>query len=183
MNSDMSMLSLAGSIFSTGCTAYFWFIKARREQPNLAAHLLEQEFFLGLGRSDTRGIGCTLSVIYANNSILPDAILGARVWVKRADGHWQVLESVSCDETTALPLNLPPQQTGLLRLTGHLAFARDAELEKDSNITAAYVRRHLASPREFQLETLGLNRRVATDVARIDPEAPSTESFRVRTAA
>ena len=183
MNSDVSAISLAGSVFSTACTAYFWLIKSRRERPSLSTHLLEQEFFLGLGHTDTRGIGCSLAIVYANNSILPDAVLGLRVWVKTTAGDWKVLEGVTCEASTALPLNLPPQQTGVLRLTGHLLFDRDKELEGESNIATAYVRELIASPREFKLETLGLHRRVATDVARHDPTAPSTESFRVRSAA
>lgn len=183
MPSDISMMSLAGSAFSTACTAYFWFVKARRERPDLSAHLLQHEFFLSLGKTDTRLIGCTLGVIYANNSILPDAVLGLRLWVKTTSGGWKLMEDVICDSSTALPLNLPPQQTCLLRLTGQLHYARDAELENESNIAAAYLREHVAVPREFKLETLGLNDHVSTEIMRINPHETAAESFRVRTAA
>ena len=183
MESEFTIISLAGSAFSTATTAYFWFVKARREQPDLSAHLLDHEFFLSLGKSESRLIGCTLGVIYANNSILPDAILGLRLWVKTVDGGWKLMEDVICDSSTALPLNLPPQQTGILRLTSQLHFSRDAELESESNIAAAYLNSHIASPRQFKLETLGLNDHVATEVMEIDPRETAAESFRVRTAA
>lgn len=183
MESEFSVVSLAGSAFSTACTAYFWFVKARRERPDLSAHLLDHEFFLSLGKSETRLVGCTLGIIYANNSILPDAVLGLRVWVRTTDGGWKLTEDVICDSSTALPLNLPPQQTCLLRLTGQLHFPRDAELEGESSIAGGYLKRHLAAPREFKVETLGLNDHVSTEVMRIDPNESAAESFRVRTAA
>ena len=184
MDSDITLLSLAGSAFSPLCTVYFWLVRARREQPNLSAHLLEQEFFLGLGKSDVRGIGCSLSIVWANNSILPDAVLGARIWVMTKDGAWQLLDGLTCDgDKTALPLNLPPQQTGLLKLTGCLSFIRDERLESEQPIARSYVRAHLAHPRQFRIETLGLNDRISADVMTIDPDESAAESFRIRTAA
>jgi len=183
MESELPMMSLAGSVFSTACTAYFWFVKARRERPDLSAHLLQHEFFLSLGKSDTRLIGCSLGIIYANNSILPDAVLGLRLWVRTTAGDWKLMQDLICDSSTALPLNVPPQQTCLLRLTGQLHFDRDADLEDESNIAGAYLRQHVAAPREFKLETLGLNDHVATETMRIDPAETAAESFRVRTAA
>lgn len=183
MPSEFSYFSLAGSAFSTACTAYFWFVKARRERPDVSAHLLQHEFFLSLGNTDTRLIGSSVGIIYANNSILPDAVLGLRLWVRTTDGGWKLMEDVICDAATPLPLNLPPQQTSLLRLTGQLHFQLDAELESESNIAGAYLREHVAAPREFKLETLGLNDHVSSEIMRIDPGETAAESFRVRTAA
>jgi hypothetical protein len=183
MDWDFSYVSLTGSAFSTACTAYFWFVKARRERPDLSAHLLQHEFFLSLGQSDTRLIGCTVGIIYANNSILPDAVLGLRLWVRTTNGGWKLMDDVICDSATALPLNLPPQQTCLLRLTGQLHFERDARLESESNIAGGYLRQHVAAPREFKLETLGLNDHVSTEFMRVAPDESAAESFRVRTAA
>lgn len=183
MPTEFTYVSLAGSVFSTACTAYFWFVKARRERPDLSAHLLDHQFFLSLGQKETRLIGCNLGIIYANNSILPDAVLGLRLWVKTTCGDWKLMQDVICDSSTALPLNLPPQQTCLLRLTGQLHFGRDERLEAESNITAAYLQEHVAGPREFKLETLGLNDHVATEIMRMDPGESAAETFRVRTAA
>ena len=98
MAQEMTWMSLAGSVFSTACTAYFWLVRSRRERPNLASHLLEHEFFLGQGRVETRTIGFQLAVVLANNSILPNAVIGARVWLRTADGNWESVDGLTTDQ-------------------------------------------------------------------------------------
>jgi hypothetical protein len=182
MPDDLTLVSLIGSAFSAACTAYFWFVRVQRERPDVTAHLLEHEFFLGQGRADERAIGFKLAVVLANNSILPDAVLGARVWLRTAGGQWLPLEGVTCDQRSPLPLNLPPQQTGILRLAGRISFATDDEAESQRAIAEAYVARHLSRPLEITVQTLGLNERVTTSVLYCDPQ-DGAAAFRVRSAA
>jgi hypothetical protein len=183
MAQEMTWMSLAGSVFSTACTAYFWLVRSRRERPNLASHLLEHEFFLGQGRVETRTIGFQLAVVLANNSILPNAVIGARVWLRTADGNWESVDGLTTDQRTPLPLNLPPQQTGILRLAGHMTFPTVKELEAERNIAGAYVKRLLRQPLEIEFETLGLGNRVTTSLLRCDPAESPAATFRVRAAA
>jgi hypothetical protein len=183
MAQEMSWMSLAGSVFSTACTVYFWFVRARRERPKLTAHLLEHEFFLGQGRAETRTIGVKLAVVLANGSILPNAVIGARMWLKTADGAWESVDGLTSDAQTPLPLNLPPQQTGILRLTGRITFATSAELEAQRNSVGAYVGHYLRRPVEIEFEILGLNSHVASHILGCDPDEAAAASFRVRAAA
>lgn len=183
MAQEMSWMSLAGSVFSTACTVYFWFVRARRERPKLTAHLLEHEFFLGQGRAETRTIGVKLAVVVANGSILPNAVIGARAWLKTADGAWESVEGLTTDAQTPLPINLPPQQTGILRLTGRITFSTHADLESQRPSAAAYVAQYLRRPVEIEFETLGLNGHVTANVLRCDPDEAAAASFRVRAAA
>jgi hypothetical protein len=183
MAQEMTWMSLAGSVFSTACTAYFWLVRARRERPNLTSHLLEHEFFLGQGRAEARTIGFKLAVVLANNSILPNAVIGARVWLRLADGNWESIDGLTTDQRTPLPLNLPPQQTGILRLAGRVTFPTNAELEGERNIAEAYTARLLKQPLEIEFETLGLGKRITTSVLRCDPAEAPAATFRVRAAA
>ncbi|MCA9052647.1 MAG: hypothetical protein KDA75_02365 [Planctomycetaceae bacterium] len=183
MPADTSLLSLAGSIFSTVCTAWFWFVRVRRERPNLTAHLLEHEFFLAHGGGDSRTIGCKAAVVLANNSILPDAVLGARLSVLSSSGGWLPLDGLVADAHAALPINLPPQQTGVIRLTGRLAFPWDPDAEGTRTALQTYLARNVATPIQMQLETLGLNDSTSRFTLVFDPHLEATQSFRVRTAA
>jgi hypothetical protein len=183
MPAEASLLSLAGSVFSTACTAWFWFVRVRRERPNLTAHLLEHEFFLAHGTGERRSIGCKLAVVLANNSILPDAILGARVSVRTAAGTWLPLEGLVCDASAPLPINLPPQQTGIIRLAGRVSFALSADAEGTRTALQTYLQQNLASPIQIQVETLGLHDSTSTFTLVYDPQREATQSFRVRSAA
>jgi hypothetical protein len=156
----LPLFSLAGSIFSTTCTGYFWFVKVRKEQPNLKSFLHEHDLFLGNGRGDTRGIGLNVNVIVANYSTLPNAIVGVKLSVKWKEGNWQPVTGVTCDKSAPLPLNISPLQTSLLRLSGRLTFATLPELENQRDIVGAYSKHYLAQPIEFQVELQSLNNRI-----------------------
>lgn len=158
----MPLISLAGSIFSTTCTGYFWFVKVRKEQPNLMCYLHDHDLFLGNGRGETRGIGLNVQAIVANNSSLPNAILGVKLSVKLKTGAWQSVIGVSCDKAAPLPLNISPLQTTLLKLQGRLTFATVEELENQRNIESAYSEHYLMQPMEFFLELQTLNDRAKT---------------------
>jgi hypothetical protein len=165
----MSLTSLAGSVFSTACTAYFWLVKVRREQPSLRAHLADRECYLGTGGKDTRQVGLKLGVIVANYSALPNALLGARLWVRHRDGGWREVENVSFDKQTPLPFNLPSMQTVLLRLNAYLSFPVQPEVEDAgtaNRILSGYCDRFMTEPREIRIELEGLNERKHRDVLR-----------------
>ena len=119
--------------------------------------LAERRFHQGVYRDERRDVTVEVSAVVANHSSLPNALLGARVWLKGRDGAFLELLGTSLDERTPLPLNVPPLQTVLLRLRGRLSFPASAELEKGG--IAAYTEHHLSSPREIKLELLSLNER------------------------
>ncbi|HQR08543.1 MAG TPA: hypothetical protein PLN21_17090 [Gemmatales bacterium] len=162
----LPIVTLAGSVFSTACTGYFWFVKVRKEQPNLKSFLHEHDLFLGNGRGDTRGIGLNVNLIVANYSSLPNAIVGTKLAVKLQGGTWQPLTGVTCDKSAPLPLNISPLQTSLLRLSGRLTFATFDELENQRDIVGAYSKHYLAQPLEFQVELQSLNNRVESSQLR-----------------
>jgi hypothetical protein len=163
MESYVSYLGIAGSAFSTLATLYFWLIRMRQEQPNLKPYLADKEFFLGLSRDEVRQIGLKVGVIVANYSVLPNSILGARLWVKTKAG-WQEVGHLAFDKQTPQPFNLPPMQTVLLRLTGTLSFPYQDALETGSKTTANYLNDCLAQPLEMKLELHQLNDRADAHV-------------------
>ena len=163
----MSLTSLAGSVFSTVCTAYFWLVKVRRERPSLRSHLADREIYLGNGGADARQIGLKLGLIVANYSLLPNALLGARLWVRQRESGWQEVQHVSFDKQTPLPFNLPTLQTVMLRLNGYLSFPNRPELEDAgtaNKILAGYCDHFLTEPREIRVELQGLNERMHREV-------------------
>lgn len=151
MESFIPFVSLAGSLFSTVATAYFWLVRMRQERPCLRPHLVDKEFFLGVSRDNSRQIGLKLGVIVANYSALPNAILGARLWIKLREG-WQELTGVAFDKQTPQPFNVPSLQTVLLRLNGTLAFPFQETLEDGNNTVANYLGRFGSQLREIKFE-------------------------------
>jgi hypothetical protein len=170
MDSYLHFLGLAGSAFSTLATLYFWLIRMRQERPCLRAHLVDREIFLGTSRDDERQLGLKVGVIVANYSTLPNAILGARLWVRLREG-WQEVGRLAFDKQTPQPFNLPPLQTVLLRLTGTLSFPYQASLEEGSKSVANYLQRFVHEPLELKLELRHLNDRTATEVLTVPSEA------------
>lgn len=155
----LSMGSLAGSIFSTACTTYFWFVKVRRERPLLKSHLADREFFLGNGGGDTRQIGVKLGIVVANCSLLPNALLGAQAAVRGRGNQWHDLPSVTFDKQTPLPFNIPTMQTILLRLNGTLTLPALPHLEEGtaSKILQSYMQHYFADPRVIRIRLHALS--------------------------
>lgn len=169
MESFMSMAGFLGSIFSTLATAYFWLVRMRQERPCLVPHFVDKEFFLGLSRDNSRQVGVKLGVVVANYSVLPNAILGARLWMRWRDG-WQELGSVAFDKQTSQPFNLPPLQTVLLRLTGTLTFPYHETLEDGTKTVGNYFGRFLAPPRQFKIALRRLGDRIDEHVLTLPAE-------------
>jgi hypothetical protein len=173
MDSFMSMFGFCGSIFSTLATGYFWMVRMRQERPCLKPYFADKEFFLGVSRDGVRQVGVKLGVIVANYSVLPNAILGARLWLRTHDG-WQELGNVAFDKQTAQPFNLPPLTTVLLRLTGTLSFPYQDALEQGNQTLGNYARHFLSQPREFKIELRRLHDRADTHVLLAPTEGDSS---------
>jgi hypothetical protein len=151
MESYISYIGFAGSAVSMLTTLYFWLVRMRHERPCLKPYLADKEFFLGLGRDDVRQIGMKVGIIVANYSVLPNAILGTRLWIRLQDG-WQEVGHLAFDKQTPQPFNIPPLQTVLLRLTGTMSFPCLNALEEGSKTLANYLGRFLSQPLEIKLE-------------------------------
>src|SRR4051812_22309103 len=98
MDAYMQYFSIAGSVFSTLITVYFWFVKARGERPNLQTYIVDREMFLGNSDAQYRQIGLKLGLIVANYSTLPNAVLGAQIAIQKRDGTWHDVEGVAFDQ-------------------------------------------------------------------------------------
>lgn len=183
MESYVSYLGVVGSALSMLTTAYFWFVRIRKEQPNLVPHLVDKEFFLGISRDGVRQVGLKIGFIVANYSILPNAILGARLWIRVKDG-WQEVGSLAFDKQTPQPFNLTPLQTTLLRLSGTLSFPYQDELEGTNKALANYLAAFLGQPLEIKLELQHLNRRADAHVMTLaTPEQPVAQGVKPLSAA
>ncbi|MCI0458057.1 MAG: hypothetical protein L0Z62_13920 [Gemmataceae bacterium] len=165
----VALASLMGAVFSTITTVYFWFVRARGERPDLRCELVERELFLGAGAADRRQVGLKVSLVAANYSSLPNAVLAVKLWVKQREGTWLEAEKVSFDKTTPRPFNIPALQTALLNVNGTLTFPAVSELEQGgSKALVAYADRFLASPREIRVELKGLNEQRFTSIVSYD---------------
>ena len=182
MDSYLSYAGAAGSAVSRMTTLYFWFVRMRKEQPCLKPYAADKEFFLGISRDGVRQIGVKVGVIVANYSALPNAILGARLWIRQTEG-WLVVDNLAFDKQTPQPFNIPPLQTVLLRLTGTLTFAYQDALEEGSKTTANYVLAFMMQPVEMQLELVHLNDRADVHVLSYSEEARPTQALRAYSAA
>ncbi|MFO0878280.1 MAG: hypothetical protein U0840_13090 [Gemmataceae bacterium] len=163
MGSYLPYFSAAGSVVSMGATLYFWMVRMRQEKPCLRPYLVDREFYLGLSRENERQIGVKLGVVVANHSVLPNAILGARMWLRGKEA-WQEVGNVAFDKQTPLPFNLPPVQTVLLRLTGTLSFPFRGDLEEGSKTPTHYLNAFLVQPLEIKLELQALKGRATGEV-------------------
>jgi hypothetical protein len=130
VQTTLTGVSLAGATFSTATTVYYWFVKVRGERPKLSCELADRELFLGAMTDQQRQIGLKLGLVVANGSVLPNAVLGVRLWVKRREGDWQEAEKVAIDKATVRPMNVPAMHTAYLLVIGTLTFPLTAELEQ-----------------------------------------------------
>jgi hypothetical protein len=162
MEAVFSHLSMVGSAVSMAATLYFWLVRMRREKPCLKPYLAEREFYLGLSRDEVRRIGLKIGIIVANYSVLPNAVLGARLWIRRTDGGWLEAGNVAFDKQTPQPFNIPPLHTVMLRLTGTLSFPFQNALEDGNKTAGNYMNQFTAQPVEMKVELRHLNDR--TDI-------------------
>jgi hypothetical protein len=174
MESVFSHLSIVGSAVSMAATLYFWLVRMRREKPCLRPYLVDREFYLGLSRDEVRRIGLKVGIIVANYSVLPNAVLGARLWIRRADGGWLEAENLAFDKQTPQPFNVPPLHTVMLRLTGALSFPFQDALEDGNKTAGNYMSRFTAQPVEMKVELRHLNDRTDTHPLALPAERDQT---------
>ncbi|MFL5330345.1 MAG: hypothetical protein ACJ8C4_15700 [Gemmataceae bacterium] len=162
MESYLAYFGAVGSVASMLATLYFWVVRVRREQPSLKPYLIDKEFFLGNSRDGVRQVGIKIGLVVANYSALPNAILGARMWIRLKKASQKVAH-LKFDLQTPQPFNLSPLNTALLRLTGTLSFPYRDDLEAGGATLTNYLTEFLAQPLRLKLELQHLNDRV--DVA------------------
>jgi hypothetical protein len=158
----MPVFSMIGSALTAAWTAYFWVVRVKRERPDLRPHLADHEVFLGNTVGEARQVGIKLGLVVANYSSLPNALLGVRLWIRKRDGGWLPIESVTFDAKTPLPFNVPAMQTVLVRIMGRVAFPTADDIEGTPTTLADYLNRHAATPREIGVELRGLGDHIAT---------------------
>jgi hypothetical protein len=172
LQTTLTGVSLAGASFSTATTIYYWFMKVRGERPKLSCELSDREIFLGSMTEQTRQLGLKLGLVVANGSVLPNAVLGVRLWVKGREGDWLEADKVTLDKATSRPINLPAMQTAYLVVNGTLTLPMTNELEQQGSKTlAGYAERYLTNPREIKVELKGLNGKTFTSI--VEYETPS----------
>jgi hypothetical protein len=169
MESYLSYAGFLGSAVSMMTTLYFWLVRMRQERPCLKPYLTDKELFLGLSRDGVRQIGLKVGVIVANYSVLPNAILGARLWIRLRDS-WQEVGNLAFDKQTPQPFNIPPLQTVLLRLTGTLSFPYQDALEEGNKALANYLSTFVALPLEMKIEFRQLSDRLESHVLTVPAE-------------
>jgi hypothetical protein len=174
MTDYLSYAGAAGSAVSMLTTLYFWFVRMRNEQPRLKPFVADKEFFLGLSRDNVRQIGINVSIIVANYSSLPNAILGARLWIRQKDG-WLAVDNLTFDKQSPQPFNVAPLQTVLLRLNGTLSFPYRDEFEEGSKTMSNYLQALLAQPLEMKLQLRDLGDHSPTHVLTFSQEEAATQ--------
>jgi hypothetical protein len=116
-SSANTWVSLGASIISLSMTLYFWFVKSKRESPQLQLDSVGHQSSVDLGRGDdeSRWLRFQVAIVVINNSVLPNAVLDIEIF-QRAPDHrkWVPIENVLLSENFTLPVNLPPLQTGLV---------------------------------------------------------------------
>lgn len=128
-------LALTGSAIAVASTLYFWLVRANREKAQLEVHpvhplsgtVLFNEDYETLRRLKCKdcevGVKYFLGLALANNSTLPNAIIGIRVWMKFAQtgsadsSAWREMDVTRSDgENDLVPLNIAPLTTSALHL-------------------------------------------------------------------
>lgn len=131
---DMGMaresLSLLASFFAVASTFYFWLVRANRERAKLAACVVtgmrgtmmmameDAVTFRRVAPGDNQIVlKYWLDLAIVNNSCLPNALLGIKVWVKFTDGRWHAMDVASADpEADLFPQNIDPLTTAGMKL-------------------------------------------------------------------
>lgn len=156
----MSTVSLVGSVATAAATAYFWVIRARRERPSLRIYAADRatEINLGVYRDETRGLLFRTSVIVANYSSLPNAVIAAEVALKSRDGDW---EDAAAPRAAGVPLNVPSMTTVRLDLewSVQLPALAAAEALRPSEIVKVYLDHYYAQPSRLGIAVWALGKK------------------------
>ncbi|KAA1260929.1 hypothetical protein LF1_34710 [Rubripirellula obstinata] len=128
-------LALTGSAIAVASTLYFWLIRANCEKAQLEVHpvhALSGSVLLNEDYETLRRLNCKegevgakyfLGLALANNSTLPNAIIGIRVWIKfdqaeSSNGEsWREMDVACSDgQSDLVPINIAPLTTAALNL-------------------------------------------------------------------
>jgi len=122
--------SLGGSMLALASTFYFWLVRANRERSRLAVHPIgdmqgtalmamdDVETYRRLSPTDDQMcVKYWLHLAIVNNSSLPNALLGARVWLWLASGEMREMDvRHESPDQDLFPANLSPLTTVSLKL-------------------------------------------------------------------
>lgn len=167
-------VALGGSLIAVASTFYFWLVRANRERAQLTAHIvapltgcvLMNEDYETLRRVNPgEGKVCAkyfLSLAVVNNSSLPNALIGAKVWMQFFDGPsdaqltWKAMDVQPIHPDTPLfPINLSPLSTASLPL--YLAAAINGTIDGGFTRRAISAAEALPQPVPVRIELLGVN--------------------------
>jgi hypothetical protein len=163
--------SLCGSVIALISTFYFWLVRANRERPQLEIHPIgDMQGCLILFNEDSETYQrlrpskqehCAkywLHLAVVNNSSLPNAVLGIRVWLQRRNGDWQPMDvRHQTPNEDLLPINVDPLTTASLKLS--LAMLYSGELQNDFAGRAAAAGDALPREIPIRIELTGLGER------------------------
>lgn len=158
----MPMASFIGSAASVTVTGYFWLVKMNKERPQLQFEVVDHASFVdvGPGTASEQWLKFRMALIVVNNSILPNVVLGTRVRVMpKRSAVWKEVERVRPVRGSVFPLNLPPQQSGLLTIEWEMCFpalANESELESPEQIVEAYLKENWDFADHVSVELRGL---------------------------
>jgi hypothetical protein len=184
MEGISSYLSFAVSLSSALFTFYFWIVKSRMERPRLECYPVEPDLsgHAATSSGDPIKLSFEPKIIVANYSSLPNAVLGATVWVRDRDCCWLPTHAM-IDASTPLPLNLAPMQTTRLnlRVTIEVPAIPQGEKCRNTNETFALYRgTALPDNLEMRIELTGLCRRVFTSSLHYQPREMGEATARLR---
>ncbi|QDT08615.1 hypothetical protein [Planctomycetes bacterium K23_9] len=161
--------SLCGSVIALVSTFYFWLVRANREKARLEIHpIADMEGCLILGHEDPATyqrlrpgdqehcVRYWLHLAVVNNSSLPNAVLGVRVWLQRESGQWQKMDiRHQMPDEDLLPINVNPLTTSSMKLSLAMLYSGDIQNDFAGRAAAAGD----ALPREIpvRVELTGLN--------------------------
>jgi hypothetical protein len=173
MEAFSSYFSFAVSVCSALFTFYFWIVKARQERPSLKCYAVDPQLsgYAFSSSGDPIKLIFEPKLILANYSSLPNAVLGATVWMRHRDDGWLPTRAV-IDAATPLPLNLAPMQTTRLglRLTIEVPPVAEGDRCRNTHETFALYRNLMLPERlELRVELTSLGGCVFTSSLRYQP--------------
>lgn len=169
LNSAKLLTSLIASLLALSSTLYFWLVRANRERAKITIHPIGElsgtvvSYFSDratIQRMQLKeGEQCFkywLKLAVVNNSSLPNALLGAKVWLQLRNGDWLPLEVWhQQEEEDAFPLNLPPLTTASLKLALTAKLAVEIDENNQGRLDAAGDILPREVPIQIELLSLG----------------------------
>lgn len=158
----MPLISLVGSTASLGITSYFWFVKANREKARLLCDSVPHVTFVDLHQctDETRWLNFQLGLVVVNESSLPNAVLNAKVFAKSKKNGLQEMTDVRPVPGTNFPVNLPPMQSGMLKLEWYLSLPYSESAENSGDPAAmvkSYLKENWTASEELRVQLQGLH--------------------------